>query len=169
MLRIGRCTGIGEPVYYYDFYRDYVTGKLMIVGNQSGSEAMSFNGGIAATSFLASGTGGVGYSTGAGGTSTQATSKATAPTALNKPSGTITMHNANLVAGTIVQFTMSNSCCAIGDTMEINHISGGTLGAYTFNAVCGAGDVTIYVRNATAGDLAEALVLKFNLTKGVNA
>lgn len=106
-----------------------------------------------------------GYIAGAGGTVTQATSKSTGVT-LNKPSGQITMNNAALGAATIVSFTLTNSIISSTDLMVINHVSGGTIGAYTFNAVCGSGSATVYVRNATGGSLSEAVVLRYAVIKG---
>ena len=111
---------------------------------------------------------GLGYGAGAGGTVTQATSKSTAVT-LNKPTGKITLNGASLAAATIVSFTLTNTLIAATDTLIINHQSVGTLGAYTINAACAAGSATISIRNNTAGALAEAIVLNFNLVKGVTA
>jgi hypothetical protein len=91
----------------------------------------------------------VGYVAGAGGTATQATSKSTG-VPLNKLSGEITMNAAALAAGAIVSFTLTNSQIAAGDRIILNHVSGGTLGAYALNASAGAGSAAIHVRNATA-------------------
>ncbi len=113
-------------------------------------------------------TGGVGYGTGAGGTVTQITSKATGVT-LSKVCGQITTHAAALNAATIVSFVLTNTAIAAGDVLILNHVSGGTLGAYTLNASCGAGSATIYLRNNTAGNLSEALVIGFVLIKAVVA
>jgi hypothetical protein len=106
-----------------------------------------------------------GYIAGGGGTVTQATNKATGVT-LNKPSGQITMNNAALAAATIVSFTFTNSTISSTDLLVINHVSGGTVGAYTFTAACGSGSATIYVRNATSGSLGEAIVLRYAVIKG---
>lgn len=111
---------------------------------------------------------GIGYATGAGGTVTQATDKSTT-VALAKMSGAITMNAANLAAGTIVSFTLTNAGIAAGDVMILNHISGGTVGSYSLNAQCAAGSATINVRNNTAGGLAEAIVIQFAVIKAVNA
>lgn len=111
---------------------------------------------------------GVGYSTGAGGTVTQATSKSTGVT-LSTNCGAITMHNAALAAGTIVSFTLTNTSIAATDVLVLNHISGGTVGSYTLNAQCAAGSATINVRNNTAGSLGEAIVIQFAVIKGVNS
>lgn len=113
-------------------------------------------------------TGGIGYSTGAGGTVTQATSKATG-VSLSKASGAITMNAAALAAGTIVSFVLTNTAIAATDVLILNHISGGTVGSYLLNAQCAAGTATINVRNETAGSLSEAIVIQFVLIKGVNA
>lgn len=130
---------------------------------RSGPTAISFPG--AARSVSPSG--GVGYATGAGGTVTQATSKATAVTK-NVLSGAITMNAAALAAATIVSFTFTNSSIAATDVLVLNHISGGTPGSYGLNARCGAGSATIDVRNNSAGSLSEAIVIQFVVIKGAN-
>jgi hypothetical protein len=107
----------------------------------------------------------VGYATGTGGTVTQLTSKSTGVT-LNKRCGEITMNNAALGAATIVSFTLTNNTVANTDVMIINHTSGGTVGAYTFNAVCNTGNASISIRNATAGSLSQAPVLRYAVIKG---
>jgi hypothetical protein len=108
----------------------------------------------------------LGYSTGTGGTVSQATSKATGVT-LNKQMGDITMDAAALNAATTVSFTLTNSKIAATDVLVIEHVSGGTLGAYRAQASCAVGSATVYVRNLTAGNLSEAIVLRFLLLKGV--
>lgn len=113
-------------------------------------------------------TNGIGYATGAGGSVIQGTSKATGVT-LSKATGTITLHNAALAADAIVSFTLTNTAIAANDLLVINHISGGTTGAYTFNAACGAGSAVISVANRSAGSLSESPVLQFALIKGVAA
>ena len=115
-----------------------------------------------------SATGGVGYATGAGGTVTQATSKATGVT-LSKVCGTITLNAANLAAATGVSFTLTNTAIAATDLVVIVHDSVGTLGAYGITATPAAGSATITVRNNTAGALAEAIVLRFAIIKAVTA
>lgn len=115
-----------------------------------------------------SGTAGMGYATGAGGTVTQATSKSTGVT-LSKTCGQITMNNAALLATTIVSFVLTNTTIAATDVLVLNHISGGTPGAYTLNARAAAGSATIDIRNDTVGSLSEAIVLQFVVVKAVNA
>jgi len=109
-----------------------------------------------------------GYITGEGGTVTQATSKATAVT-LNKKCGQITMNAASLAADTTVTFTLTNSTIAATDLLVLNHVSGGTAGAYLLNAQAAAGSASINVRNVTAGALAQAIVIGFAVIKAVTA
>jgi hypothetical protein len=124
-----------------------------------------------AGSVLSSGTAGVGYTTGAGGTVTQLTSKSTGVT-LNAISGEITTSNANLVGDTSVTFTLTNSAIAATDVMILNHVSGGTIGKYTFNASCAAGSASITIHNVNSGGgsaEAAALVLRFAVIKAAVA
>jgi len=125
-------------------------------------------GNISAVGQILSTGGGVGYATGAGGTVTQITSKATGAT-LSKLTGNVTTHNAALAAATIVSFVLTNTFIVATDLLAIQHVSGGTVGAYTITANCAAGSATIYIRNNTAGSLSEALVLKFALIKAVTS
>lgn len=114
------------------------------------------------------GTGKQGYATGSGGAIVQATSKATGVT-LNTPNGQITMVNSALAGTTIVSFTLTNSVIEAGDIIVMNHISGGTLGAYAFNASTAAGSASINVSNLTTGSLSDAIVLRFAVIKVVSA
>lgn len=135
--------------------------------------ALTLSGGagaIASTGLVTSSspTAGVGYATGAGGTVTQATDKSTG-VSLNAQCGAITMNNAALNAGVIVSFVLTNTAIAATDVLILNHISGGTVGSYTLNAQPAAGSATINVRNNTAGNLSEAIVIQFAIINGVNA
>ena len=113
-----------------------------------------------------SSTGKQGYATGAGGTVTQATSKATGVT-LSKSTGQITMNNAALNLDVTVSFTLTNTVIEAGDILILNHISGGTAGSYLLNAQSAAGSASINVRNITAGSLSEAIVIAFAVIKAV--
>lgn len=117
---------------------------------------------------IPSSTGGLGYSTGAGGTVTQSSNKGAAVT-LNRPCGEVTMHNAALAADTTVAFAINNSLIAAGDTVVLNHVSGGTIGSYLLHAACGSGSAIAYVRNITAGSLSEAIVIRFAVIKGATS
>jgi hypothetical protein len=111
---------------------------------------------------------GPGYSTGYGGTVTQATNKSTGVT-LDKHSGDITMNAAALAADTAASFTLTNSAIAATDLLLPNHVSGGTAGAYTINTACASGSAVITVRNVTAGSLSEAIVIRFAVIKGATS
>lgn len=116
-------------------------------------------------------TAGIGYATGAGGVVTQATNKSTGVT-LNTLSGQITMNNASLPA-TIngVSFIVTNSTVAATDTISvsINNVNA-TAGAYMVNThSVQAGSFAIKLVNTTAGALSEAVILNFNIVKGVAA
>jgi hypothetical protein len=115
-----------------------------------------------------SSTGKQGYATGAGGTVTQITSKATAVT-LSKSTGQITLDGAALAASTTVSFTLTNTVIEAGDILIMNHISGGTAGSYLLNAQCAAGSASINVRNISLGSLSEAIVIAFAVIKAVTA
>jgi len=114
-------------------------------------------------------TAGLGYGTGAGGTVTQITSKATGVT-LNKACGTITMNNAALAAATSVTFTLTNSAIVATDVVIVNIKSGATANSYqvTVGAVA-AGTCDITIRNISGGSLGEAVVLSFSVIKAVAA
>jgi hypothetical protein len=111
---------------------------------------------------------GIGYATGAGGAQTQATDKSTTVVS-NTITTAITMNNAALNAGVTVSFTFTNSAIAATDTVICTHQSAGTSGAYTVNAFPGAGSAVISVRNNTAGNLSEAIVLRVTVIKSVSA
>jgi hypothetical protein len=113
-------------------------------------------------------TGGIGYATGAGGTVAQDTSKSTL-VALNKATGRITMHDATLDAATTVVFPFTNTSIAATDLLVLNHVSGGTAGAYALNAQASAGAADISVRNITAGNLNEAVVIGYAVVKAVTS
>jgi hypothetical protein len=112
---------------------------------------------------------GLGFYTGAGGTVTQLTTKATAFT-LDKMCGQIITAADGLAHSTTVFATWTNSKIAATDVVIINHKSGGTIGAYIFNVSCGAGTATLYItNNQTSGTLSDAIVLSFVVIKGVTS
>lgn len=111
----------------------------------------------------------VGYTTGTGGTVTQATNKSTGVT-LNKLCGQITMNAASLAANTPVSFTLTNSKIASTDIIIINIASAATTNSYSVNVTAVAnGSCRIQLHNITAGALAEALVLNFAVIKSTTA
>lgn len=142
------------------------TGTLQCSGGIGfGVTKSMFGGGIKSTSPTL----GIGYATGAGSTVTQATSKATGVT-LNTACGTITMNNAALNAGTSVAFTLTNSVIAATDLVIVNIKSGATALSYNTEVeAVAAGSCSICLRNYTAGNLSEAVVLSFAVIKAVAA
>ncbi len=110
----------------------------------------------------------LGYTTGSGGTVSQGTNKGTT-VVLNKATGQITLNGAALAANTGVTFALTNSTIVANDILVFNHVSGGTIGAYNFNAVAGSGTATVTVRNITGGSLSEAPVISFAVIKAVTS
>ncbi len=121
---------------------------------------------VTGTNVLATST--LGYTTGSGGTVTQGTSKSTT-VVLNKATGQITLHGAALTANTNVAFALTNSTIAANDILVFNHVSGGTIGAYNFNAVASSGTATVTIRNITGGSLTETPVISFAVIKAVTS
>jgi len=121
---------------------------------------------LAATGAVtSSGTAGVGYATGAGGTVTQATSRTTGVT-LNKTTGAITMFSA---AGTTTAatFTVTNSTVAATDVIILNQKSGTDLYDLMVTAVA-AGSFNLTFRT-TGGTTTETPVFNFAVIKAVAA
>lgn len=118
---------------------------------------------------LVTGAGGLGYGTGAGGTITQATSKAT-PVTLSKACGKIVTNAAALAANTTVLFTVTNTLVVATDVIDAHRASGGTPGAYNIwvDSVA-AGSFVIAVRNTTGGSLSEAITINFAITRSVTS
>jgi hypothetical protein len=123
------------------------------------------------TSVLCSGSGGVGYSTGAGAAVTQLTNKSTATPAINKTCGQVTMNNAALAGGAKVSFVVTNSTVAATDTVIVSVASGGTANAYraAVTAISAGASFTVTVENITGGSLSEAPVINFAIIKAVAA
>ena len=153
-----------------------IKGYVGLSSNEAGAALLDIAGAVRAevntNGFVVTGTststGKMGYATGAGGTVTQATSKATGVT-LSKSTGQITLNNAALAADTTVSFTLTNTVIEAGDILIMNHISAGTAGSYLLNAQSAAGTASINVRNITAGSLSEAIVIAFAVIKAVTA
>lgn len=113
---------------------------------------------------------GIGYSTGAGGTVVQATSKSTGVT-LNKISGSITMNSAALAGSTGVSFVLTNSTIGANDVVVTNigaGSSGGTANTDYLISVSqvavGSCQISIYNQGGSKSD---TLVINFVVLKGV--
>lgn len=108
---------------------------------------------------------GVGYSTGAGGTVIQGTSRTT-PVTIDKICGSITMFNA---AGstTAATFTVNNSTVTIDDTIIVNQRSGTNFYDLLVTAVAN-GSFNITFRT-TGGTVSDAPVINFTVINSVTA
>lgn len=113
---------------------------------------------------LVTGSGGLGYGTGSGGTVTQATDKSTAVT-LNKTNGRITMNNAALAAGATVYFTMNNTAIGAYDCVIITGEWGFAPDYRIEVAGKSTGTCRIRVTNITGGSLSDAIVMDFAIIK----
>jgi len=141
------------------------TGTIALVAGSSGQVTYNDAGALAGGNLSYDSTAGTfGYGTGRG-TVTQETNKSTGVT-LNAPCGAITMNGAALNADTTVSFTLTNTSIAATDLLVLNHVSGGTAGAYVLNAQAAAGSASINVRNISTGSLSEAIVIGFAIIKG---
>lgn len=113
-------------------------------------------------------TGRLGYGLGSGGAVVQSTNKGTAVT-LNKQTGRITTHAGAIAANGLAAFKLNDSLIAAEDLVFVSHVGGGTIGAYSLNAVPEAGGVMIYIRNLTAVVLGETLIIGFAVVKSAAA
>lgn len=95
---------------------------------------------------------------------TQATDKTTAFT-LNAVTGRIIFAGGALAAFTASSATWTNSFMSSYDTVIFN-INSGTLGKYTVDCICSAGQGQIVIYNASNGSLTEAVAVSFTLIKG---
>ncbi len=110
-------------------------------------------------------TAGVGYSTGAGGTVAQGTSRATGVT-LSKVTGQITLFNA-AGSATPATFVVTNTACAATDNIVINDISGST-NVYFWKATPAAGSFTVTFWT-TGGTASDTPIIQFSIIKGVTS
>lgn len=118
---------------------------------------------------FSTGTAGIGYATGAGGTVTQLTSRTTGVT-LNKITGAITLFSSTTTAGTFSNFVVTNSTVAATDAVIVNFVSATTAASYSvIVSAVAAGNFTIQVHNIAAVAVAEAPVIRFAVIKAVSA
>lgn len=114
---IYKTSGYASAYYQLDGTHSWRTAPSGTAGNPiTWTNAMSLDN--SGRLLLNSGTGGLGYGTGSGGTVTQLTSKSTAVT-LNKPTGRIITHNASLAAGASVALQVNNSLFSFFDTVVL--------------------------------------------------
>ena len=115
---------------------------------------------------------GIGYGTGAGGTVTQITNRATGVT-INKLSGAITTDTTSLAAEASAVFVVTNSTVAIGDVVVCSIRSGAVaLNTDVVVSAVAAGSFSITViNNNVAAGIAEtgAIIINFAVIKAVSA
>lgn len=127
---------------------------------------------LAATGAItSSGTAGIGYATGAGGTDTQATSKSTSVT-VNHICGRVTTTNSSLAAGAKVSFTVGNTTVAANDGVFVWVASSSNIGTNLYRAAVTrvasqAFDITL--ENISGGALADQVTIGFAVIKAVTA
>lgn len=141
-----------------------VSGTAITSGNISTSGSFATSSSVTSSSATA----GIGYTTGAGGTVTQLTSRTTGVT-LNTICGTITLFSKTTTAGLSEQFTVTCSACAAGDRIIFNHLSGGTIGAYSIQGNSAAGSFTVNIYTPLAQGTAAAPVIGYAIIKAVTA
>jgi hypothetical protein len=127
---------------------------------------------LTATGLIKStGTAGIGYGTGAGGTVTQITTIATGVT-LDKTCGTITTVSSTLAAGVDASFTLTNSTIAATDVVVASIKSyGGTADGIptVYVTATAAGSCVLTIRNTGAVTLDAVIVISFAVIKAVAA
>ncbi len=112
---------------------------------------------------------GIGYATGAGGTVTQSGTKNTS-VLLTAATGKITMSNSVMSASVITSFLFRNSVLNVTDMLFVQHVGGGTIGAYHATASMVGGNMAlIYVLNERNAALSEAPVIGFAVIKSAIA
>ena len=150
---------------------------IELQGSDNGSGILLYAGNVermridTSGNVIVTGSGGLGYGTGSGGTVTQLTNKSTAVT-LNKPCGQILMNNNSLAAGEVVYFLLNNSTITFSDTVVATFKDGsaGDIRLYRVEAISqGSGYAWMKVTNTHSSALAESPVIKFAVIKGATA
>ena len=148
----------------YDFGAAGNQIKSLYAGTSVVTALLSSTGGVNSSSATA----GIGYTTGAGGTVTQATSRSTGVT-LSKTTGQITTTADSLAGLAIVTFTVTNTTVAATDTVIASKVSGDADTFCWVSAVAG-GSFNVTLRNSHAVDAdTTAFVFNFAVIKGVTS
>jgi hypothetical protein len=149
---------------------NYADLSATVLKNPSVTGNASFAQNITAGSVIAVNTkvgGGIGYIAGAGSLVTQAGGGKSLSMVCNAATGQLTLNNSVMSASIISSFIVANSAMGVSDFMFIQHVSGGTLGGYTFaQSTLGDTNTLIKVKNNTNSALSEAIVLGFVVIKG---
>ena len=115
---------------------------------------------------LVTGSGGLGYGTGSGGTVTQLTSKGTAVT-LNKPCGTIVTTSEALASNASVNFNFNNNLLQTGDTLILT-----TAENASYFIICRyvtTGVALISITNTNVISVSQSIQIQFCIIKGAIA
>lgn len=111
----------------------------------------------------------IGYSSGAGGTVTQLTSKATGVTLSTGVGNIVTAADA-LNAGATVTFTVTNTLLSSNDIVVVHRKSGGTAASYNvWVDSLTSGSYVIAIRNISGSNLSEALTLGVMVFNGATS
>jgi hypothetical protein len=136
------------------------------IGGTTASEKLTVTGNILGTGTIlsSSNTSGIGYTSAAQGTVTQATSK-TAGVTINTIAGVITMNNSALAAGGTAPFTVTNSTIVDGDVVVASSQGGYTADyrATAYGVV--AGSFKISVTNISGSTQSEAVKINFRVLR----
>jgi hypothetical protein len=132
---------------------DTMTGALIVNSTIASNSTILANGSASK----------IGYTGDASGSTIQFGSVKTQSVNLNKPTGSIFLNNGSIPANASIAFILNNSVIQEGDLILVNHISGGTPGAYNMLARLGSNpfEAEIVIRNITAAALAENIVINF--------
>lgn len=150
---------------WYVLHNDALTNTMTL--NNLGD--LSVTGKLTAVSTILSSGGAIGYAAGAGSTASQGTSKATAVTC-NALCGDITTFSAALAAAAEATFTVNNNKVLAGDIILVNHVSGGTNGAYLVSVTSvAAGSFSITYSNVSSASKTEAPIFRFAIFRAVTA
>ena len=123
----------------------------------------------ASTSVLSSGTGGIGYATGAGVAVTQLTSRTTTtPTTGVSKSGAVTLFTTTAVVGTYFSFTVPNTGIAVTDTVVLSVRGATNTYVASVTAITAATSFQITMASV-AGVASDTPIVNFTIIKGVSA
>lgn len=161
--------------YACDYYQGSGTHTFRVASSSTaGSPVTWITALVIASDGTVSATGGnpLGYGNGSGGVVTQLTSKTTAIT-INKPSGRITTHNASLAAGAVVAFSVNNLTSEAASVPVVSIYQDGVVDPASYNVwtqpwISGGG-FNVFLRNISAGPLAQAVGINFAVIKGAIA
>jgi hypothetical protein len=136
---------------------DTMTGALVVNSTISSNSTILANGSASK----------IGYTGDASGSTIQFGSLKTQSVTLNKPTGGIQLNNGNIPANSAVTFILNNTVIETGDLILVNHVNGGTPGAYNIVSRLGSNpyEAEITVRNLTSGALAEYISINFFILK----